>query len=85
MEGDHARAPADGIEQRGNVGEADDRFRPAGDGLIVDAVEQPNGAIAAPDAPDCIDRRVCKGLVEISEPLVVGTGEIAMAAIGVFA
>jgi hypothetical protein len=85
MEGDYARAPADGIEQRCDIGKPDDCLGTASNGLVVDPVEQSNGTVAAANAPDCIDRGVAQRLVEISESLIVGTGQVPVSAIGVLA
>jgi hypothetical protein len=75
----------DGIEQRGHIGEADQRLGPAGHGTVVNLIQQPERAIAAANAPNGIDGRVLEGSVEVGNALVVGAGEVARAAIGILA
>ena len=74
---------ADGREQGGDVRIPDHRARAAGQCLEVHAVEDPGDAVAAPDAPHGVDRRIAEGAVQIGQPIGVGAGEVAVVIRGV--
>jgi hypothetical protein len=85
MEGDDAGTASDGTQQCRNVREADYRLRALGDGTVINSIEQPDGAIAASNAPNCIDRGVLERSVQVVEALIVGAGQVPVAVIGIFA
>ena len=60
-------------------------FGAAGHRGVVHPVEQTDRAVAAADAPDGINGGVLEGLIEIGQPFVVGTGQIAVASVGTLA
>jgi hypothetical protein len=78
MERDNAAMPVNRGMQRGYVGESDQRTRIFSEALIVDSVQKSHRAISPANAPDRIDRIIADRLVEISDALFIGTGEISI-------
>ncbi len=83
VEGYNSGHAGERVEQRGDVGEADDRLRPARESREVDSGENPGDAVAAPDAPYCVHVVRRERGIEIGEALVIVTGEVPVAATGV--
>ena len=67
-----------GVE-RGDVGVADDRLRPARDGVEVDRIENAHRAVPSAQAPHRIDRIVRQRPVEVRGAQRIIAGEIALA------
>jgi hypothetical protein len=82
MEADDSSFPGDGVQERRDVGKANERFGSADQGIEIHSVEQAERAVAAADAPNCIDGRISQRGVQVGQAFVVGTGQIAMASVG---
>ena len=76
VEGGDVRAQRHGGVQRGDVAEPDDGTRVAADGVVVDAVEDAHGAVAAAGEKDGVDVVRPQVMVELFDALVVRAGEV---------
>jgi hypothetical protein len=73
------------IQYRGDVREPDHDSRPGGESLVIDAIQQPDGAIAAAYAPDRVYGRIAQRSVEVGKSLVVSAGKVTIPSVGIFA
>ena len=76
MERGDVRAQRHGRVQRRDVAESDDGTRVAADGVVVDAVEDAHGAVAAAGEEDGVDVVRPQVMVELFDALVVRTGQV---------
>jgi hypothetical protein len=83
MKSDQPGVPSDGVQESGDVGEAEEDLGTACDGGIIHPVQQANSSIAAPDAPDCIDGRLLERPVQIGESLVIAAAEVTIPTVGI--
>src|SRR5438105_15169910 len=77
----HARFHGDGLMQSGDVAESDDRPWVAGDGVVVDPVEDAHYAVAAARKKETVELIRPKESVEVFEPLVVVARQIGALAL----
>ncbi len=83
VESDNTGKASNGIEQCSDIRKADQWLGPPGDRVIVHAVQKSQSAVAASNAPDCIDGGVAKNVIQVSQALVVGSSQVTMPAIGI--
>ena len=69
------------LMQRGEIAEADDGTWIAADGVVVDAVENAHGAIAAAREEESVELCRVQVSVELFDALVVGAGEVSAMAV----
>jgi hypothetical protein len=81
----HASSTAYRIEQSRDVGEPDERFGLADYGIEVHPIEQAGDSVSAPDAPHGSQAGVLQSLVEVEQALIIGTGQVAVVIVGIFA
>lgn len=77
VEGRQPALRADRQVEPGEVGVADDDLGVLAQRLVIDAVEDPGEAVAAPDREHGAGVGVAQGLVQLGDALVVGPGEVA--------
>jgi hypothetical protein len=78
VKSDESRVAYGGEQQSGDIAVAYDGLGPVPQGLEGDPVEDAGDAVSTTNAPNGINRGIRNSLSEIGEPIVVGTGEIAV-------
>ena len=78
MKSDQSRVAYGGQQQGGDIAVAYDGLGPVPQGLEGDPVENASDAVSTTNAPNGINGGIRNSLIEIGEPIVVGTGEIAV-------
>ena len=84
MKSDETRELCDRIQHSGDVRESDHDSGLGSQSVIIDSIEQSDGAVAAAYAPDGVYGRIGYGRVEVGKPLIIGAGKVAMACMGIF-
>ena len=71
--------PLHGGVERGDVGEADDRFGRARQRVVVDTAKDAHHPVAAAQTPDRLDLGISQRTIDVDEPLAILSGEISKA------
>ncbi len=78
VEGHQARTTVEGRMQTGDVGKADDHLGMGPNRVVVQAVENPHGAVTPGSRENGVNLRVEKGLHQFFGPSFITAGEVAL-------